>query len=128
MTRQGLAWYLDPPTGSAYIEVNLTPFSYAKPVRQAQYLQATAISQGQYPGYRLVAISPVSYRNTAAASWRFDWRQRSLGQVADEELLFSLNATAGRQDYALSVSAPALGFPVARAVFEQGLRTFRRLT
>ena len=127
VTRQGLAWYLDPPAGSAYIEVNLTPFSYAKPVRQAQYLQATAISRDEYPGYRLVAILPVSYRNTAAASWRFDWRQHSLGHMADQELLFSLNATAGRQDYALSVSAPALGFRVARAVFGQVLRTFRRL-
>ena len=127
VTRQGLAWYLDPPAASTYIEVNLTSFSYPKPVRQAQYLQATAIRQDEYPGYLLVAIAPVSYRNTAAASWRFDWRQHSLGRVADQELLDSLNVTAGRQDYALSVSAPAPGFPVARAVFEQVLRTFRRL-
>ena len=126
-TRQGLAWYLDPPAGSAYIEVNLTLFSYPKPVRQAQYLQATAIRQDEYPGYRLIGIAPVSYRNSAAASWRFDWRQHSLGRVADQELLFSRNATAGRQDYELSVSAPAPGFPAARAVFEQVLRTFRRL-
>ncbi len=87
-----------------------------------------AISEDEYPGYRLIAMSPVSYRNTAAASWRFDWRQRSLGHVADQELLFSLSAPAGRQDYALSVSAPALGFPVARAVFSQVVRSFRRLT
>lgn len=128
VTRQGLAWYATPTAGSPYIEVSLVPFSYAKPVNQARSLQATAISQHEYPGYQRVAISPATYRGVPAATWRFNWRQHGAGHVAVLELLFSLATPAGGQDYDLTVSASALGFPAARAVFEESLRTFRRLT
>jgi serine/threonine protein kinase len=126
--RQGLAWYLDPPAGNAYLEVNLAPFSYARPVNQARYLQATAIARGEYPGYRLIYLSGTGYRSAPAAAWRFNWRQGSLGHVAVQEVLFGLKTAAGRQDYTLTVASPALGFPVADAVFEQVLRTFKPLT
>jgi serine/threonine protein kinase len=127
VTTQGLVTYVDSPAGNTYIEVNLAPFSYPRPLREAQFLQAEAIQQNEYPGYQVVAISPAAFRNVPAATWRFNWRQHSLGHVAVLELLFSLKTAAGPQDYALSVSAPALAFPAARGVFDEALHTFRRL-
>jgi hypothetical protein len=127
VTTQGQVTYVDSPAGSAYMEFNLAPFSYSRPVREARFLQAQAIQQDEYPGYKVVAISPAAFRNVVAATWRFNWRQRSLGHVAVLELLFSLETTAGPQNYALSVSAPALGFPAARTAFDEVLHTFRRL-
>ena len=55
---QGPAVYLEPPGGGAGIEVSLAPFTAAQPATEAREEQATAITAGQYPGYRRTAIEP----------------------------------------------------------------------
>jgi eukaryotic-like serine/threonine-protein kinase len=126
VTTKGFATYLHAPVGSASIEINLATFAYAKPLHEAQYLNKTAATDGQYPGYQLTAITPVTYRDAPAATWRFTWKQGLLGRVTVLEYLFGRGTPAGRQDYALSVSAPTLQFPAANVIFDVILTSFQR--
>jgi eukaryotic-like serine/threonine-protein kinase len=126
VTTKGAATYLDAPLGSASIEINLATFAYANPLREAQYLNQTAAADGQYAGYQLTAISPVIYRDAPAATWRFTWKPGLLGRVTRLEYLFGRATPAGRQDYALSVSAPTLQFPAANVIFGVILASFQR--
>jgi hypothetical protein len=126
VTTKGAATYLNAPLGSASIEINLATFAYANPLREAQYLNQTAAADGQYAGYQLTAISPVIYRDAPTATWRFTWKPGLLGRVTRLEYLFGRATPAGRQDYALSVSAPTLQFPAANVIFGVILASFQR--
>lgn len=127
VTTDGLVTYLDAAVGNAAIEIDLTAFRYAQPLREAQYLQASAIARGTYPGYKRVSLTAGTFLGSPAASWRFNWRQGILGKVSELETLAATPVPAGTQDYALTVSAPALGFPAAHTVFNEVLRTFQPL-
>ena len=127
VTRQGLATYLRPPSGRAYIAVSLAPFSYPSPLREARFLQARALEQARYPRYRMITIVARTFHCAPAAVWRFSWDQRGVGQVDVLKLLLSENTPAGAQTYALTLSAPSAGFPAADAIFRRALRTFRPL-
>ncbi|HTS99375.1 MAG TPA: serine/threonine-protein kinase [Streptosporangiaceae bacterium] len=119
--------YLRPPAGSAFIEVSLAPFSYARPLRQATFLQAQAIRADLYPGYRLIALTSQTLLGAPDAAWRFSWRGAGAGRVEVLELLVSIDTTAGTQPYALTVSAPAVTFPAALTIFRQVVATFEPL-
>jgi hypothetical protein len=125
MIRQGPATYLKPPAGQAYIEINLTPFTYLRPLRQAAFLQAQALAQGQYPGYRLIAIASGAFLGAQDATWRFRWQPDGVGRVDVLELLTTVTTAAGTQPCTLAVSAPWAGFRVAEGVFLRALATFR---
>ena len=127
MTRQSAVSYLRPPSGDAFIEINLAPFTYLRPLREAGLLQAQAIQQGLYPGYQRIAIRPGILLSAPAAAWRFSWQD---GATRTEvlELLVTVDTTAGTQSYELAVSAPSAGFAGAQAIFRQALPTFRPLT
>jgi hypothetical protein len=128
LTTQGLVSYLRPPSGSAYIEISLEPFTYPGPLREAAYLQAQALRQDLYPGYRLVAIRPGTLLGQLDAAWRFSWLQSGTRRVDVLQWLVSDAAPAGTQDYELAVSAPAPAFGWALTVFRRAMLTFQPLT
>jgi hypothetical protein len=127
MSTQGLVTRLNPPAGTAFIQIGLAPFTYSRPVREAAFLQAQALGQDQYPGYRLVALGTGTFRGTPDATWRFSWDQAGAGRVAVLTLLVKVGTPAGTRPCALTVSAPASGFAAAEAVFRRALATFRPL-
>jgi eukaryotic-like serine/threonine-protein kinase len=126
-TRLGLATYLRPPTGNAYIEISLAPYTYPRPAREAVFLQAEALQRSQYPGYRLIAIEARTFRGVPDAVWRFRWYEPGVGRVDVLELLMAVNTRAGTQPYVLTLSAPSPGFPLAEPVFLRALESFRPL-
>jgi Protein kinase domain len=128
LTTQGLVSYLRPPSGRAYIEISLEPFTYPGPLREAAYLQAQALRQDLYPGYRLVAIRSGTLLGQPDAAWRFGWLQGGTKRVDVLQWLVSDEATAGTQDYELSVSAPSPAFGWALTVFRRAMLTFQPLT
>jgi eukaryotic-like serine/threonine-protein kinase len=127
MSRQGLQTYLDAAAGGSYIEVDVTPFAYPGPVREADYQQAQAKADHLYHHYRLMAIEPASFRGVLEGIWRFHWQEPGVGQVEVLEVFFTLTTSAGQQSYALTVSAPAARFVADRAIFRQALQTFEPL-
>jgi hypothetical protein len=118
LTTQGLVSYLRPPSGRAYIEISLEPFTYPGPLREAAYLQAQALRQDLYPGYRLVAIRPGTLLGHPDAAWRF----------SELQWLVSVPTPAGTQAYELAVSAPSPAFTWALTVFRRAMLTFQPLT
>jgi eukaryotic-like serine/threonine-protein kinase len=127
MTRQGAVSYLRPPSWNASIEINLTPFTYLRPLREAGLLQAQAIQQDLYPGYQRIAIRPGILLGAPDAAWRFSW-QDGATRTGVLELLVTVDTAAGTQSYELAVSAPSAEFPLAQAIFRRAVPTFQPLT
>jgi hypothetical protein len=128
LTTQGLVSYLRPPSGRAYIEISLEPFTYPGPLREAAYLQAQALRQDLYPGYRLVAIRPGTLLGHPDAAWRFSELQGGTKRVGVLQWLVSVPTPAGTQAYELAVSAPSPAFTWALTVFRRAMLTFQPLT
>jgi eukaryotic-like serine/threonine-protein kinase len=122
--RQGLITYLASPAGSPRVEVNLTPFTFADPVREARLQQREAIRQGQFPGYGGRGILPGTFHGAADAVWRFIWRPGT-GRMSGLDVLVVLDTSTGEQPYALSVSAPRAAAGPADDTFQQMLQTFQ---
>jgi hypothetical protein len=121
-TRQSLDSILRSPGSGALIEVSLAPFRYARPLREAKSRQAQAISHD--PGYHLTGLRTGTFLGGADAVWEFS-SQHAGTRVSVEELLVSIDTTAGTQGYTLAVSAPPASFGPAQAVFRQALATFQ---
>jgi len=128
LTTQGLVSYLRPPSGRAYIEISLEPFTYPGPLREAAYLQVQALRQDLYPGYRLVAIRPGALLGQPGAAWRFSWLQGGTKRVDVLQWLVSVPTSAGTQAYELAVSCPSPAFSWALTVFRRAMLTFQPLT
>ena len=128
LTTQGLVSYLRPPSGRAYIEISLEPFTYPGPLREAAYLQAQALRQDLYPGYRLVAIRSGALLGQPDAAWRFSWLQGGTKRVDVLQWLVSVPTSAGTQGYELAASAPSPAFSWALTVFRRAMLTFQPLT
>jgi eukaryotic-like serine/threonine-protein kinase len=128
LTTQGQVSYLRPPAGQAYIEISLAPFTYPGPLREAAYLQAQALREDLYPGYRLVAIRAGTFLGEPDAAWRFSWLQAGTTRVGVLQWLVNVATPAGTQGYELAVSAPSGTFAWALTVFRPALQTFQPLT
>jgi len=128
LTTQGPISYLRPPSGRAFIEVSLAPFTHPGPVREAAFLQAQALGQDLYPGYRLVAIRPGTFLGQPDAAWRYTWLQGGTTRVGVLQWLVSVPTSAGTQSYELAVSAPSPAFSWALTVFRRVMLTFQPLT
>jgi serine/threonine protein kinase len=126
-SRQGLDSYLRPATGGAYIEISLASFTFGRPLREARFRQAQAIRQGLFPGYRLLDMRAGTFLGAPDAVWAFSWQQDAGTRVAVEELLASINVTAGTQPYALTASTPNAESGTVQAIFRQALATFQPL-
>ena len=128
LTTQGLVSYLRPRSGPAYIEISLEPFTYPGPFREVAYLQAQALRQELYPGYRLVAIRTGTLLAQPDAAWRFSWLRDGTKRVDVLQWVVSVPTSAGTQGYELAVSAPSPAFSWALTVFRRAMLTFQPLT
>jgi hypothetical protein len=128
LTTQGLVSYLRPPSGHAFIQVSLAPFTYPGPLREAAFLQAQALRQDLYPGYRLVTIRSGTFLGQPDAAWRFSWLQGGTTRFGVLQWLVSVPTPAGTQSYELEVSAPSPAFSWALTVFRRVMLTFQPLT
>jgi eukaryotic-like serine/threonine-protein kinase len=128
LTTQGLVSYVRPPSGRAFIEISLAPFSYPGPLREAAFLQAQSLRQDLYPGYRLVAIRSGTFLGQPDAAWRFSWLQGGTTRVGVLQWLVSVPTSAGTQSYEVAVSAPSTAFSWALTVFRRMMLTFQPLT
>jgi hypothetical protein len=128
LTTQGLVSYLRPPSGGAYIEISLAPFTYPGPLREAAFLQAQALQQDLYPGYRLIAIRSGTFLGQPDAAWRFSWLQGGTTRVGVLQWLVNVATPAGTQGYEVAVSAPSPAFGWALMVFRRAMLTFQPLT
>ncbi len=126
-SRQGPDSYLRPATGGAYIEISLASFTFARPLREARFRQAQAMRQGLFPGYHQLDIRAGTFLGAPDAVWAFRWQQDAGTRVAVEELLASINVTAGTQPYALTASAPNAESGTVQTIFRQALATFQPL-
>jgi hypothetical protein len=126
MTAEGLQTSFSPPNGIAFIEVDLSPFTYQAPVRQAKYLQAQARTYHTYHGYTLTSISSASFRGVAEGVWRYHWLDAST-KIMVLQVLFTLNTSAGPQSYDLTVSSPAANFAARQATFATSLSSLKPL-
>jgi eukaryotic-like serine/threonine-protein kinase len=128
LSTRGLVSYLRPPSGRAFIEVSLAPFSHPGPLREAAFLQAQSLRQDLYPGYRLVAIRSGTFLGQPDAAWRFSWLGGGTTRVGVLQWLVSVPAPAGTQSYELAVSAPSPTFSWALTLFRRVMLTFQPLT
>jgi len=106
------------------VEIDLAPFTFADPVREARLQQREAIRQDQFPGYGGRGILPGTFHGAADAVWRFIWRPGT-GRMSGLDVLVVLDTSTGEQSYALSVSAPGPDAGPADDTFQQILQTFQ---
>jgi serine/threonine protein kinase len=118
----GLDSILRSPDSGAFIEVSLASFRYSRPLREAGARQAQAAKRD--PGYHLAGMRTGTFLGAPDAVWDFSW-QAGGTRVSVEELLVSIDTSAGTQDYALAVSAPSASLRSAQAAFGQALATFQ---
>jgi hypothetical protein len=124
----GLQTYFGPPVGSARLGVDLAPFVYNYPVREARYLQAYAIANHSYHAYHLISIIATRYHGSVAATWTWWWKGAyALYRTDVTDVIFTAHTSAGAQPFILSMSAPAPHVGHASHVMRVALRTFAPL-
>ena len=112
------------PSGTAYIQVDLTPHTFPRDmVAEARYIRTEAVLQGHFPGYGQIGLAPTQVRGTPGAYWKFTWDDNGVTQEA-LDLLFVLQTPAGPQSYALYFTAPTSIWIAMHPVFDEAAETF----
>jgi hypothetical protein len=116
-----------------HLTVNLAYWEYAKPLREAQYLQAQA-AKAHKNDYRVLILSSVGfkamggYRSGSAAELKYSWYNPSLAtDYTQLDLVVTLSTSAGSQPYTFALWAPSGTFGSASSIFRTALGTFRPL-
>ncbi len=125
---KGLTTYLRDPAGTSFMEVDLTRHNLPGALAQARWLEVRTISQGKFPGYRRISISPVRVSGSVGAVWSFTWQEPGVGRVFAQDYLFDLTTGDGSQSYAVYASAPAASWRQTAQMLAEAIRTFRPLT
>ncbi|HEY4465437.1 MAG TPA: protein kinase [Streptosporangiaceae bacterium] len=125
VVNRGSATHFYGPGVHTFLEIDLTPHAYADMVTEARTLADRTQAQGHFPGYQAIGIRPVSLRGMNAASWEFTWQDPGVGRVHVLDLMFIADTPAGRQSYALYMTAPERAWPRTLAAFDEEMRTFR---
>jgi tRNA A-37 threonylcarbamoyl transferase component Bud32 len=121
----GLDTVFKPPAGGARQGVDMTPFTYDWPLRQAKLLQKQAIAKHTFHNYHLVSLVAMHFHGSAAATWVFWWKPaKALHRVDVTEVLFRAKTPSGPQSYILSMAVPAPRASWALHIFRVGMRTF----
>jgi hypothetical protein len=113
------------PGVHTFLEIDLTPHTYADMVTEARTLANQSQAQGHFPGYQEIAIRPVKLRGMNAASWEFTWQEPGVGRVHVLDLMYIADTQSGRQSYALYMTAPERAWTRSLAAFDEEMRTFR---
>jgi hypothetical protein len=122
---RGNATHFYAPGVRTYLEVDLTPHTYADMVTEARTLANETQKEGKFPGYHELGIRRVSVHGMSAASWEFTWQAPGVGRVRVLDLMYIASTPAGRQSYALYMSAPERTWNRTLAAFDEEMRTFR---
>ncbi len=125
-TTSGFQTYLrDPSAANVNLLTDLTPHTYMNDMlKEAAYVRAQSILG--FPGYEQLELSLVTIRGSPGAYWNFTWDDAGVRQEA-ADLLWIARTSAGRQSYALYVTAPASMWNQMQPVFELAMRTFSPL-
>jgi hypothetical protein len=124
-TENGLVTYVRNPSGSGFLEVDLTQHTKAGNLAQARWLQMKSLRQHRFPGYRPIGLRPVSILGSPGAVWTFSWAERGVGRVIARDYLFSAAAGGGVQSYALYGSAPAADWPQTAKALAGAIGSFQ---
>jgi eukaryotic-like serine/threonine-protein kinase len=116
-----------------HLGVNLNNWVYARPLREAQYLETLAANA--HPNdYRVLLLSSVGFKtlggylSAAAAELKYSWYNASQGIYYTElDVLVTLSTSAGSQPYTFALWAPSGTFGSARSIFGTALPTFSAL-
>jgi hypothetical protein len=116
-----------------HVSVNLAYWVYAKPLREAQYLQVQA-AKAHPNEYRVLLLSSVGfktlggYRSASAAELKYSWYNANQGIYYTQlDLLVTLSTSAGSQPYEFALWAPSGTFGSARSILGTAMPTFRVL-
>ena len=124
-TTSGYQTYLrDPADANINILIDLTPHTYQDMLAEAQYIEARSIPR--FPGYHRVGMASMLVRGASGAWWKFTWNNKGVQQEA-LDVLFVAQTSAGRQSYALYMTAPASKFDQLRPTFDEEVETFATL-
>jgi eukaryotic-like serine/threonine-protein kinase len=127
--RNGLVTYLRNPSGSGFVEVDLTRHAKAGNLAQARWLQLESIRQDRFPGYRRISLRPATVLGSPGAVWTFSWTERGVGRVIAQDYLFTSAARGGStQSYAVFGSAPAADWPQTAKALREVISTFQPLS
>ena len=74
VSTKGTATLAEAPSGSTFLQIDLTPHTYRNMVVEAHYLAALTQRQGKFPGYRGLGIRAVNIRGGRGAAWEFTWQ------------------------------------------------------
>ena len=119
----GYQTYLrDPAETNTNILIDLTPHTYPNDMlREAQYIERQSIPH--FPGYQRLGLAAINIRGTQGSYWKFTWMDAGVQQEAID-LLFVTQTSAGRQSYALYMTAPENIFAQIRPIFDEEAETF----
>jgi hypothetical protein len=115
-----------------HLAVNLSYWDYAKPLREAQYLQSLAAAAHKGHGYKELLLGTTNFeslggfRSATAGQLKYSWNSASLGYNVTELIwLTTLSTSAGAQPYEFELWAPTQTFGAARGILTTATPTFR---
>ena len=125
MAQRGPTTVFTGPSGRTTLQV--TPASFGAPgaIGAARLLEAQALQQGTFPGYRRIAIRPFQFSGGAGVAWQYTWQPLTGGRAEVMEALFRLATPSGSQGYLVQETAPAATWVLSRPVLNEALNTFR---
>jgi hypothetical protein len=126
----GQVAHMNQPARNFHLTVNLGLWTYVKPLREAEHLEA--VDAKSYNDFSLQALESfnfksVGYRSASAAELRFSWTKVTGGNWTEIVILVTLNTAAGVQPYDFTLWAPSSTFSSANGTFHSALKTFRVL-
>ena len=124
----GLRTYLRPALGGARMEVDMAPLAAAGPLKEARYLQSSAIAHHRYRRYHLISIQLQRFHGWPAASWTFWWKPLNWPRRDVKVIIFTAQTAVGPQPYIVSMAAPAGAAAYASHILRVAMRTFSPLT
>ncbi len=125
VSTRGTGVVAEAPGGSTFLQIDLTPHTYANMLVEARYLAGLTQQQGKFPGYAGLGIRAVNIRGGHGAAWEFSWQSPSAGRVRALDLVYIASTPAGRQSFAVYMSSPATAWNGNVAAFDEAMRTFR---
>jgi hypothetical protein len=126
--REGLATYMRNPSGTGFLDVDLTQHTKAGNLAQARWLQMETNRQHKFPGYRLISLRPAAILGSPGAVWTFSWTELGAGRVISQDYLFTADVRGGTQSYAVYGSAHAADWPRIAKALAVAVHTFQPLS
>jgi tRNA A-37 threonylcarbamoyl transferase component Bud32 len=121
----GVVTYLRDPSGTSFLEVDLSKQAFPNAVNEARWLQAKTLSQGKFPGYQRYSLGPVQVAGVSGALWSFSWQEQGAGRVFVQDYLFRLSTSGGSQYFALYASGPLTDYQQDLQIATEAVHSFQ---